>query len=406
MTLHRILVEAVGTTLAEIFENGRQADRAIEKTLKSDKRWGARDRAFIAENTYEIVRYWRLINFVTSIERPSYAEIIGTWLILKNIALPAWELPAWELPAWDEFKKLNINAILQKDKEAQNIRKIRESIPDWLDEVGETEVGNAWSDELHALNQPASVYLRANTLKTSADELQRLFAKEQIETHLIPNLPDCLRLSEKRNVFQTEYFKKGYFEVQDAASQMVASLLDAQAGMRVVDACAGAGGKTLHLAALMRNKGQLIAMDTEGWKLDELRRRARRNGVSNVEPRVIDPKNLKRMRGTADRLLLDVPCTGLGVLRRNPDTKWKLQPAFLEQIKTVQFDILSNYSQLVKPKGKLVYATCSILPSESEKQVERFLVEHTDWQLISSHRTSPANDGYDGFYMASLQKNG
>ncbi|TAG57550.1 MAG: RNA methyltransferase, partial [Runella slithyformis] len=155
-----------------------------------------------------------------------------------------------------------------------------------------------------------------------------------------------------------------------------------------------------------QNKGQLIAMDIEDWKLQELRRRTRRNGVGNVETRLIEAKTIKRLRATADRVLLDVPCTGLGVLRRNPDTKWKLQPAFLEQIKQTQYEILENYSQMVKPSGKLVYATCSILPSESEWQVQRFLQQQgSKWQLLAEQRTSPAQDGFDGFYMACLQKN-
>ena len=155
----------------------------------------------------------------------------------------------------------------------------------------------------------------------------------------------------------------------------------------------------------MQNKGQIIAMDVEDWKLQELRRRARRNGVSNVEVRLIEAKTIKRLRATADRLLLDVPCTGLGVLRRNPDTKWKLQPEFLTQIKQTQYEILANYAQMVKVGGKMVYATCSILPSESEEQVQRFLREQSSkWQLLTEQRTSPARDGFDGFYMACLQR--
>lgn len=230
-------------------------------------------------------------------------------------------------------------------------------------------------------------------------------AKDGIQTNPLPSLPSALALTEKKNVFQTEAFKNGFFEVQDAGSQVIAPTLDVQPGMRVIDACAGAGGKTLHLAALMQNQGRLIAMDVENWKLDELRRRARRNGVSNVETRLIEAKTIKRLRETADRVLLDVPCSGLGVLRRNPDSKWKIMPEFLAQIRQTQYDILSHYSQMVKPGGKLVYATCSILPSESENQVQRFLKEQgQQWTLETETRTSPARDGFDGFYMASLVK--
>ena len=396
MRYHRVLVEAIVFSLSEIFEKGRQADKVIEQVLKSNRKWGARDRGFIAENTYEIVRWWRLLAFVTKdLGKPSYLDFFAAWQILKGN----------ELPPWTEFAHIKPTAIRQAHEEAKKSRKVRESIPDWLDEIGTAELGTAWDDEIHALNQTAPVVLRANTLKTTASELKQALASKDILTEQLPDLPEALQLKEKKNVFQTEYFQNGLFEVQDAGSQRIAPMLDAQPGMRVIDACAGAGGKTLHLAALMQNQGRLIAMDVEGWKLEELRRRARRNGVNNVETRVIEAKTIKRLRETADRVLLDVPCSGLGVLRRNPDSKWKMKPEFLTQIRQTQYEILTNYAQMVKPGGKLVYATCSILPSESEWQVKRFLEQQGEkWQLLEEARTSPAREGFDGFYMACLEK--
>lgn len=395
MKYHRVLVEAIVFSLGEIFEKGRQADKVIEQVLKSNRKWGARDRGFIAENTYEIVRWWRLLKFVVSSESTSYTDIFATWQVLKGN----------ELPNWPEFAHINPKSIQKAYEEAKKIRKIRESIPDWLDEIGSSELGKEWEEELHALNQPAPVVLRTNTLKTTTIELCQLLASQGISTNPLPKFPEALILQEKKNVFQTDYFKNGLFEVQDAGSQAIAPALDVHPGMRVIDACAGAGGKTLHLAALMQNQGRLIAMDVEEWKLDELRRRARRNGVSNVETRLIEAKTIKRLRESADRVLLDVPCSGLGVLRRNPDSKWKIKPEFLNQIRQTQYEILSNYSQMVKSGGKLVYATCSILPSESEQQVERFLKEQgSKWQLSAESRTSPYHDGFDGFYMATLTK--
>jgi 16S rRNA (cytosine967-C5)-methyltransferase len=398
MRYHRVLVEAVVAALIDIFENHRQADKVIEQVLKSNRQWGGRDRAFIAENTYEIVRWWRLVTYIVNDALPSgvsYTDHFWAWQILKGHSLPEWA----------DATRLPFGVLQKAHQKALDIRKIRESVPDWLDETGSQELGDAWETELHALNQPAPVVLRANTLKTNVLQLQTELAKLQIYTQTLPTVPDALMLTEKKNVFQTDLFKQGHFEVQDAGSQLIAPFLDVHAGMRVVDACAGAGGKTLHLAALMENKGSLIAMDVEDWKLAELRRRARRNGVANVETRLIEAKTIKRLRDTADRLLLDVPCTGLGVLRRNPDTKWKLQPAFLEQIRHTQYDILQRYATMVKSGGKLVYATCSLLPSESEWQVERFLKENAGhWQLTQQQRTSPSKDGFDGFYMACLLK--
>lgn len=208
----------------------------------------------------------------------------------------------------------------------------------------------------------------------------------------------------KKNVFLTSAFKEGFFEVQDASSQKIAELLDVKEGMRVVDACAGAGGKTLHIAALMKNKGQIIALDIYEWKLAELKRRAKRAGAFNIETRFIDDnKVIKRLHNTADRLLIDAPCSGLGVLKRNPDSKWKIDEDFINRIKTEQENILQNYSKILKKGGKMVYATCSILPSENGEQVRKFLSENTEFALVKEECIMPS-DGYDGFYMALIAR--
>ena len=173
--------------------------------------------------------------------------------------------------------------------------------------------------------------------------------------------------------------------------------------MRVIDACAGAGGKSLHIAAILQNKGRLLSLDTEQWKLDETKKRARRAGVSNLETRLIEgPKTIKKLFGTADRLLLDVPCSGLGVLKRNPDAKWKLSQIFIEHIKEKQQEILSEYCNIVKVGGKFVYATCSILPSENQEQVKTFLAKNTSFTLEEEKIVLPSESGFDGFYMARM----
>jgi 16S rRNA (cytosine967-C5)-methyltransferase len=186
---------------------------------------------------------------------------------------------------------------------------------------------------------------------------------------------------------------------------LIAPFLKVDPGMRVIDACAGAGGKTLHLAALMKNKGRIIAMDVEGWKLEELQKRARRAGVSNLETRVIESsKTVKRLENSADRLLLDVPCSGLGVLKRNPDAKWKLSPEFISEVKELQQHILEDYGTMLKKDGLMVYSTCSVLPSENEEQVEKFLEKTSgNFELVEQKHSWPS-DGFDGFYMALLRK--
>ncbi len=257
------------------------------------------------------------------------------------------------------------------------------------------------------MNQQADVVLRVNTLKTTVEKLQNELADLEVETEILKGYPTALKLKERSNVFTTDAFKNGHFEVQDASSQKVAEILDAKPGMRVIDACAGAGGKSLHIATMMENKGQLIAMDIYENKLNELKRRARRNDIFNIETRVIDStKVIKKLIDKADKVLIDAPCSGLGVLRRNPDAKWKLQPEFMDKIRTTQKELLDSYSRMVKPGGQLVYATCSILPSENELQVKAFLgrEEGKDFTLLNEEKIMPSKSGFDGFYISLLQK--
>lgn len=397
MKLYRNLAEAVVANLREIFEGNRYADKVIERALKHNPRWGSRDRRFVAETTYDIVRWCRLFGELTGAAPQDYWKLFGAWCLFNDIGLPA----------WDELVELNKNEFNRNREKFNGIRKIRESIPDWLDELGEQELGTQWDKELHALNQEASVVLRVNTLKISREGLQKLLRDEEgVETDPVTDYPDALILRQRQNIFGTASFKEGLFEVQDAGSQAIAAFLDVQPGMRVIDACAGAGGKTLHLASLMRNKGRIIALDTEAWKLDELKKRARRAGASDlVETRVIDSsKVIKRLEGSADRLLLDVPCSGLGVLRRNPDAKWKLSLAFIEEIKLLQQQILNDYSAMLKTGGILVYSTCSVLPSENEHQVDKFLETAGDRFEKLEQRTIHPSDGFDGFFLCRLKK--
>ncbi len=405
-TIHPLLVRAVAQALWSIFQENRHADKVIEYTLRHNPKAGSRDRAFIAEHTYDIVRYYRLYYEImgkTPNSLDDYWKIIGLHLLRKG----------HDLPDWTEFKGIkwrHWNEVGNKQGQKLNQLPIPvlESIPDWLHELATNELSDTWPNTLHWLNQAAQVVLRTNRLKTNVQALRDALRLEGIECQIIDG-SDALVLTERKNVFQTKAFKNGWFEVQDYSSQLVAPMLAPEPGMRVVDACAGGGGKTLHLASLMQSKGSLIALDTLAWKLDELRLRARRAGASNIETRPIESrKTIKRLYNSADRLLLDVPCSGLGVLRRNPDTKWKLQPQQLEQLRTIQQDILSAYSPILRAGGRMVYATCSILPSENQIQVERFLQSEAgrDFVLMEEKRILPQDNGFDGFFMALLQKNG
>lgn len=395
MRIHRSTSEAVVHSLEQIFIEKKYADKVIEKTLKQNSKWGSRDRKFIAETTYDIVRWYRFFRNVANAKGDEFWTLLAVWCAAHDV----------QLPDWKEFSGINYRQLQERVNQNHPVRKIHESIPDWLDELGEQELGKRWDSELAALNIEARVVLRVNTLKTTLHELQQKLEEREVFTLTDRAYPDALILEERQNVFQLPEFKEGLFEVQDAGSQAIGHFTHAKPGIRIIDACAGGGGKTLHLAALVQNKGRIIAMDTEAWKLEELKKRARRGGVSTVETRVIESsKAIKRLEHSADLLLLDVPCSGTGVLRRNPDAKWKLTPEFIDSVRTAQQDILASYSNMVKPGGTLVYATCSILHSENEDQVKKFLSGTPSFMLEEEKRIWPS-EGFDGFYMARLKRN-
>lgn len=402
MRLHRNLVFTTIDSLMAIFNEGEYADKVVARALKKDKRWGSHDRKFVAETIYEIVRWKRLYVEIAEVKEPfdrdNIWRIFAVWAVLRG----------YNLPDWKYFEETPVRRIKGKFDELTKTRKFKESIPDWMDELGVKELGEEiWTKELAAQNEQAKVILRVNRLKTTKEKLRAMLMDLNIETEFHKDYPDALILTERANVFLTDAFKDGLFEVQDASSQLVAYFLDVQPGMRVVDTCAGAGGKTLHLASLMENKGQLIAMDLYESKLKQLKIRAKRNGAFNIEPRVIEStKTIKKLHEKADRVLIDAPCSGLGVLKRNPDSKWKLQPEFIENIKKIQAEVLENYSKIVKPGGKLVYATCSVLPSENQEQIKHFLTTEIgkEFNFVKDQKVLAHESGFDGFYMALLER--
>lgn len=396
--IHRNLLIGIHDALQEtFFEKNKYADKVIERLLKSHKKWGSEDRKTVSEIFYNIIRWKkRLEYYMGEGAKPGniYKMILAYLLWSKT-----------KYKKFEEFEGIKIADILKKlEKNTVPSKAIQHSIPDWLAETLEKELGEKWEKEMVALNEQAPTVLRANTLKTTVRELMDELKEENVESFGLRQYPDAVQLEEKKNVFLTSAFKDGLFEVQDASSQKIGEMLDVQEGMRVVDACAGAGGKTLHLAALMKNKGQIIALDIYDWKLAELKRRAKRAGAHNIETRAItDNKVIKRLHEKADRLLIDAPCSGLGVLKRNPDSKWKIDQDFIDRIKGEQQQILQDYSKILKKGGKMIYTTCSILPSENNEQVEKFLENNPDFKLVKDEKIMPS-EGYDGFYMALIER--
>ena len=397
--IHRNLLIGIHDCLQEtFFEDRKYADKVIERLLKSHRKWGSEDRKVVSEIFYNIIRWKKRLEYYMgeSVKPTNVYKMIIAYLLWSKTHYKKFE----------EFDGIKVADILTKLKKGTVPTKaIEHSIPDWLAETLEKELGKNWERDMLALNEKAPTVLRTNTLKTTPRELIADLRDENVESFTIKNYPDAIQLEEKKNVFLTTAFKDGLFEVQDASSQKIGELLDVQEGMRVVDACAGAGGKTLHLAALMKNKGQIIALDIYEWKLAELKRRAKRAGAHNIETRLIsDNKVIKRLHEKADRLLIDAPCSGLGVLKRNPDSKWKIDQAFIDRIKGEQQQILQDYSKILKKGGQMIYATCSILPSENNEQVKTFLANNPDFSLIKDEKIMPS-EGYDGFYMALIKRN-
>ena len=362
--------------LHQTFNENIWASKALQRCFKTQKRLGSRDRRFLAERLYEIVRHFRKLLWTVGEELSSFY----TEAVLKKV-IQSFEAQE-HLKVCDNFA-------------------IEESFPDLLYKRVVQELGEKRAKSvLKALNRQADVYLRANTLKIDAFDLKKALEAEGVEVEPMLDLECGLKLKERKNVFLTKSFKKGFFEVQDGASQKISPFLQVEPKMRVLDACSGAGGKTLHLAALMKNKGRIVATDVHQKKQEELKKRLKRSGVDIVSIKRAESKVFKRLQNSIDRLLLDVPCSGLGVLKRKPDMKWKWTAKDFDELQEKQKNILCDYEKAVKPHGKMVYATCSILPSENQMQIQAFLAQKSHWKLEEEMIQWPDESGFDGFYAA------
>lgn len=392
--LHKNLIDAVIKVVHDCMNEGKYADKALEQILKSNPKWGSKDRSFIAESSYEIIRRFRFLSHCAGTDSELY-KILAAFLVLEGYPLPEWEIFNNCDPA--EFKK--------RREERHLDFSVIQSYPDELVSILQKELPEHYKKELTALNQKANLVLRVNTLKDSRSNVLSKLMDQGRLVEIDHQLPDAIICLKRWNVFQDPLFKSGHIEIQDGSSQWVAPFCQLSPGMKVIDACAGAGGKTLHMAALLKNSGKILALDIEEWKLSELKRRAKRAGIHCVETRLIkNNKVVKRLAGSCDRLLLDVPCSGLGVLKRNPDAKWKIDSSFIQRMILTQRDILNRYSIMVKDGGKLIYSTCSILPSENSEQIAYFCNENSHFQLEEELSISPADSPFDGFYMARLCK--
>lgn len=390
--------ELVISILDMVLSEGKPLDRAYSVHF-SGFQLAPSELARITQVGGDVLRRLNLYCYLSDV-KPEEISRLGTRLI------NAWHrFHELELPKLEYSLSLSETEYLVRLENAKKQAALWDGCPQWLDDMGQAQLGDNWPKERAALNMQPKRFIRANTLKCTRDELGKKLRNEQVQTQIVEGVETALEVTSDSALFRTESFKKGWFEQQDAGSQLVAAAVDAKPGMRVIDACAGAGGKTLSIAAQMQGKGRLLAMDVEQWKLDSLKQRARRANASNVETRLIaSSKTIKRLKLSAERVLLDVPCSGLGVLKRNPDAKWRDTPERLPVLVELQKHILHSYSRMVKVGGILVYATCSIMPEENRDQIDTFLAENKHFTLLKDETISVADSGFDGFYMARLER--
>jgi 16S rRNA (cytosine967-C5)-methyltransferase len=392
--LHKPLLNVASQALQQVFKENRYTDKVLERLFKQNKQLGSRDRKFIAETVYDVVRHYRLLSEISG-SANNYWFMMSVYFVLRGI----------ELPDWPEFKHTDARQILKTYERLKKNFPVFHSYPDVLHSLGEKQLGpEVWQIEAEAMNTPAEVVLRANTLKIKKEELKKHLAAENIQTQEHVDYPDALLLMKRANVFTWKSFQEGLFEIQDAGSQAISSFADPRPGDTVIDACAGAGGKSLHLAALMKNKGSIISMDVADWKLKELEKRAGRASAKIIRTKLIESaQTINGLIEKADVLLLDVPCSGLGVFKRNPDAKWKFTIEGFEKTLLLQQQILQDYQAMLKQGGRLIYSTCSIFPSENRKQVDTFLKNNPNFEFITEKSILP-HEGFDGFYMCKLLK--
>ncbi|MFZ5550976.1 MAG: RsmB/NOP family class I SAM-dependent RNA methyltransferase [Pseudomonadota bacterium] len=413
------LLDLATDLLRQVLKLDQPADTVVSAFFRKHRGLGPRERHCLAETTYTVLRKRLLL---------AHLAQSGSGALERRLAALAWQgsdtflrgaLGPHEQKWLAEVKAVDVGGLPEK---------LRHNLPDWLAALLKQELGEGFWPLVEAIERPAPLDLRVNLLKAKREEVQAALATAGIDARATPYSPWGLRIDGKPALQKLELFIRGDVEVQDEGSQLLAALLAPRRGEMVVDFCAGAGGKTLALGAMMRNTGRLYAFDVSGHRLDALKPRLARSGLSNVYPAQIAHERddrVKRLAGKIDRVLVDAPCSGLGTLRRNPDLKWRQSPKALEELSAKQQAILDSAARLVKPGGRLVYATCSLLRSENEVVAEAFGAAHPDFEplpagpALTAAQVERADDlvsagGYlrlwphrhetDGFFAAAWQR--
>ena len=413
------LLELATDLLHKVLQFDSPADGVVSAFFRQHKQLGARERHTLAETTYNVLRHRALYQHLAQ---------SGKGEMERRLALLGWQGNEGFLRgALSEPEKQWLEQVKAVDRSSLP-EKLRHNLPEWLAEPLHRELGEEFWPLVESLNEAAGLDLRVNALKAKRDDVKAALEKANIHAEPTPYSPWGLRVDGKPALNKLDVFTHGDVEVQDEGSQLLALMTDAKRGEMVVDFCAGAGGKTLALGASMRNTGRLYAFDTSGHRLAALKPRLARSGLSNVYPVQIAHERddrIKRLAGKIDRVLVDAPCSGLGTLRRNPDMKWRQSPQSIEELKAKQAAILESAARLLKPGGRLVYATCSLLEDENEAVARAFTEAHSrDFAPLSAGellekahvgtpdalvrdgflRLWPHRHGTDGFFAAAWER--
>ncbi len=444
------LLGHVQELLGIIRKSDKPADSLIDTFFRTRRYLGSHDRRFIAETTYGTLRHLRRAQVVTeqalatanqtATDDDNLLLTIAAYLVnveRREDITPEVLEPKLASPQ----PKDSLEFLLKRFAETNHFPAtddaerlgVAYSYPDWLTRKLLSEHGAGTERLMASLNEQAPLTLRVNTLKATVEECQAKLKSEGIETTRTAHSPVGLSVGKRLNIFGLQAFRNGLFEVQDEGSQLLPLLIDPKPTAKVLDACAGAGGKTLALAAIMKNRGEIFATDVHDGRLDELRKRSKRAGVSNVRVRAVgdiseltSPEAAEASRvgdfnGYFDVVLIDAPCSGLGTIRRNPGMKWSVTEEMVQELSEKQSHILGQSAQLVKPGGRLVYATCTMLREENEGVVEGFLSRHSEFSPVDVSQSveklkltyaqsgnyiklQPHIHGTDGFFCAMLER--
>ncbi|HNV87546.1 MAG TPA: RsmB/NOP family class I SAM-dependent RNA methyltransferase [Methylotenera sp.] len=419
------LIRQAAVVLANLLDFNSPADAKLSEFFRNNRELGTKDRAFVAESVYGVLRRLRYLSTVAANEEndPDDArKLILAWLLrIQGKSIRELE------PVLTEQQTEWAHAIKAKSTENLPLA-VQADVRDWLwdklvAQYGETEALTI----CRSMFEQASLDLRVNTIKGNRDEvLKKMLAENTSNEDVIkatPYSPIGIRMPNRMGISRHVLFTEGKIEVQDEGSQLLAYLVAPKRGQMVADFCAGAGGKSLAIGALMKNTGRLYAFDVSERRLQNLGQRLKRSGLSNLHAQVItsenDPK-LKRLNGKFDRVLVDAPCSGLGTLRRNPDLKWRQTEQDVQELNVKQTNILARAAKLTKAGGRLIYATCSLLQDENEAIAEAFLTAHPEFDLLPANeilsqqhikldtgkylKLLPHLHGTDGFFAAVFER--